>query len=126
MYMYVYVYYICVRVHVCVYASHRFGRTVGDNSLYIRVSCVCVYKTRESSRAIYIYIYPSFDYTPFLFVYILRIRHLTGEFLRRHSSKWRLTDLGRQQAEIAGEWLRKAYYHTFVCIYIFIFMYIYI
>ncbi|GAB5037901.1 Hypothetical protein NocV09_12100080 [Nannochloropsis oceanica] len=31
----------------------------------------------------------------------------SGEFLRRHSSKWRLTDLGRQQAEIAGEWLRN-------------------
>jgi hypothetical protein len=27
---------------------------------------------------------------------------VAGEFLRRHSSKWRLTDLGRQQAEAAG------------------------
>lgn len=36
-----------------------------------------------------------------------KTRTTTGEFLRRHSSKWRLTDLGRQQAEIAGEWLRK-------------------
>jgi broad specificity phosphatase PhoE len=32
---------------------------------------------------------------------------VAGEFLRRHSSKWRLTDLGRQQAEAAGKWLRE-------------------
>ncbi|TMW56602.1 hypothetical protein Poli38472_006612 [Pythium oligandrum] len=30
-----------------------------------------------------------------------------GEFLHRHSSNWRLTDRGRQQAAAAGEWLRK-------------------
>ena len=51
----------------------------------------------------------------------------TGEFLRRHSSKWRLTDLGRQQAEIAGEWLRKVqqkkkeyYYRGDIFIFMFI------
>jgi NAD+ kinase len=33
--------------------------------------------------------------------------HFTPEFLARHSSKWRLTDRGRQQAGVAGEWLRR-------------------
>src|SRR5438874_4087686 len=32
--------------------------------------------------------------------------HFTPEFLARHSSKWRLTDKGREQAHAAGEWLR--------------------
>ncbi|EQC34352.1 hypothetical protein SDRG_08124 [Saprolegnia diclina VS20] len=31
----------------------------------------------------------------------------SGEFKHRHSSNWRLTDRGREQAEAAGEWLRK-------------------
>ncbi|CAK5179887.1 unnamed protein product [Aphanomyces euteiches] len=31
----------------------------------------------------------------------------SGEFKNRHSSNWRLTDRGREQAEAAGEWLRK-------------------
>jgi len=30
-----------------------------------------------------------------------------GEFMQRHSSLWRLTDKGRQQAIVAGEWIRK-------------------
>jgi NAD+ kinase len=30
----------------------------------------------------------------------------SGEFKNRHSSKWRLTDRGREQSEAAGEWLR--------------------
>lgn len=30
----------------------------------------------------------------------------TGAFLKRHSSLWRLTDRGREQARITGEWLR--------------------
>lgn len=30
-----------------------------------------------------------------------------GEFKNRHSSNWRLTDRGRQQALAAGEWLRE-------------------
>ena len=30
----------------------------------------------------------------------------TGAFLKRHSSLWRLTDRGRDQARITGEWLR--------------------
>ena len=30
-----------------------------------------------------------------------------GEFLKRHSSKWRLTDTGRHQAASAGEWIVK-------------------
>ena len=30
----------------------------------------------------------------------------TGAFLNRHSSLWRLTDRGREQARTAGEWLR--------------------
>ena len=34
----------------------------------------------------------------------------TGEFLRRHSSGWRLTDVGRQQAECAGQWLKDNFY----------------
>lgn len=31
----------------------------------------------------------------------------TEEFLKRHSSKWRLTDKGRRQAKKAGEWIRE-------------------
>jgi NAD+ kinase len=31
----------------------------------------------------------------------------TGAFLKRHSSLWRLTDRGREQAETAGAWLRE-------------------
>ncbi len=31
----------------------------------------------------------------------------SGEFLKRHSSQWRLTDEGREQAKIAGEFIRK-------------------
>lgn len=31
----------------------------------------------------------------------------TEEHLKRHSSKWRLTDEGIRQAETAGEWIRK-------------------
>src|SRR5262249_38727745 len=34
-------------------------------------------------------------------------RHFTPEFLARHSSKWRLTDRGREQARAAGVWLRE-------------------
>lgn len=30
----------------------------------------------------------------------------SGEFLKRHSSLWRLTDRGREQAVAAGQWLR--------------------
>lgn len=29
------------------------------------------------------------------------------EFGKRHSSKWRLTDLGRKQARVAGDWIRE-------------------
>lgn len=32
--------------------------------------------------------------------------YYSGEFMRRHSSLWRLTDKGQQQARIAGEWIR--------------------
>ena len=32
--------------------------------------------------------------------------HFTPEFLARHSSKWRLTEQGEQQARAAGAWLR--------------------
>lgn len=35
----------------------------------------------------------------------------TGAFLKRHSSLWRLSDRGREQARIAGEWLRKEIDH---------------
>jgi NAD+ kinase len=28
-------------------------------------------------------------------------------FLERHGSRWRLTDRGREQAEVAGEWIRR-------------------
>ena len=31
----------------------------------------------------------------------------TGPFLDRHSSQWRLTDRGREQAHRAGEWMRE-------------------
>jgi NAD+ kinase len=33
--------------------------------------------------------------------------HFTPEFLARHSSKWRLTELGQEQARAAGAWLRE-------------------
>lgn len=33
-------------------------------------------------------------------------RHFTAEFQARHSSNWRLTDRGIQQAQAAGEWIR--------------------
>jgi NAD+ kinase len=39
--------------------------------------------------------------------------HYTPEFLARHSSKWRLTDRGVQQARMAGEWLRANVAQTF-------------
>lgn len=32
----------------------------------------------------------------------------SGEFLRRHSSQWRLTEVGRDQAASAGKYLREA------------------
>ncbi|RHY36996.1 hypothetical protein DYB34_002862, partial [Aphanomyces astaci] len=41
----------------------------------------------------------------------------SGEFKNRHSCNWRLTDRGREQAEAAGEWLRKedlAYYDRYL------------
>jgi len=31
----------------------------------------------------------------------------SGEFMNRHSSQWRLSDLGREQARIAGRWIKK-------------------
>ena len=34
-------------------------------------------------------------------------RFFTEEFKNRHSSKWRLTDKGREQAGKAGEWIRE-------------------
>lgn len=33
--------------------------------------------------------------------------YYSGEFMRRHSSLWRLTDKGQQQARVAGEWIRN-------------------
>jgi NAD+ kinase len=33
-------------------------------------------------------------------------RHYTDEFLLRHSSKWRLTDKGIEQAKAAGDWIK--------------------
>lgn len=33
--------------------------------------------------------------------------HYSGEFLMRHSSLWRLTDRGIEQAGIAGKWIRE-------------------
>ena len=30
----------------------------------------------------------------------------SGAFLERHSSLWRLTDRGREQAQVAGSWLK--------------------
>ena len=30
-----------------------------------------------------------------------------GKFLDRHSSQWRLTDRGREQAHLAGKWMRE-------------------
>jgi NAD+ kinase len=37
----------------------------------------------------------------------------TAEFLRRHSSSWRLTDKGIAQAKAAGEWIRKNFNPVF-------------
>jgi len=37
----------------------------------------------------------------------------TDEFKARHSSTWRLTELGREQARIAGEWIRTNIGATF-------------
>jgi broad specificity phosphatase PhoE len=34
-------------------------------------------------------------------------RHFTRDFLARHSSKWRLTPRGVEQAHAAGDWLRR-------------------
>lgn len=34
-------------------------------------------------------------------------RHLTEEFLTLHSSRWRLSPTGCEQAQITGEWLRE-------------------
>jgi NAD+ kinase len=34
-------------------------------------------------------------------------RHFTPEFLARHSSRWRLTERGQEQARAAGAWLRR-------------------
>lgn len=34
-------------------------------------------------------------------------RHYTGEFQARHSSQWRLTDRGQEQARAAGAWVRR-------------------
>ena len=31
----------------------------------------------------------------------------TREFANRHTSNYRLTDLGRQQARVAGDWIRN-------------------
>src|SRR6476469_2760454 len=33
--------------------------------------------------------------------------HVNEAFLNRHSSRWRLTDLGVRQAHAAGRWLRQ-------------------
>jgi NAD+ kinase len=40
-------------------------------------------------------------------------RHFTPEFLARHSSKWRLTPRGTEQARAAGDWLRRHVAPTF-------------
>jgi NAD+ kinase len=40
-------------------------------------------------------------------------RHFTPEFLSRHSSKWRLTPRGEEQARAAGDWLRRNVSHAF-------------
>lgn len=37
----------------------------------------------------------------------------TGEFRNRHSSQYRLTDHGRTQAKIAGEYIRENIYKSF-------------
>lgn len=39
--------------------------------------------------------------------------HYTPEFRLRHSSTWRLTDLGIRQAQAAGKWLRENLTFTF-------------
>lgn len=41
----------------------------------------------------------------------------TKEHLKRHSSKWRLTDKGIEQAKKANEWLRQAFREKFDCCY---------
>eukprot|EP01119_Soliformovum_irregulare_P005798 TRINITY_DN17547_c0_g1_i2.p1 TRINITY_DN17547_c0_g1~~TRINITY_DN17547_c0_g1_i2.p1 ORF type:complete len:320 (-),score=48.73 TRINITY_DN17547_c0_g1_i2:37-996(-) len=40
------------------------------------------------------------------------------EFMKRHTSKYRLTDNGRKQADIAGEWIRKNIGDTFDAYYV--------
>jgi broad specificity phosphatase PhoE len=40
-----------------------------------------------------------------------------GDFLERHSSLWRLTEKGEDQAKIAGEWLRDNNLSRFDCLY---------
>jgi NAD+ kinase len=40
-------------------------------------------------------------------------RHFTPEFLSRHSSRWRLTPRGEEQARAAGDWLRRHVSHAF-------------
>ena len=40
-----------------------------------------------------------------------------GDFLERHSSLWRLTEKGEDQAKIAGEWLRSNNLSRFDCLY---------
>ena len=42
----------------------------------------------------------------------------SGEFLRRHSGQWRLTDQGIEQAEAAGAWLRAHYPEGFERLYV--------
>lgn len=37
---------------------------------------------------------------------------MSPEFLGRHTSSFRLTDLGRHQAKLAGEWLRGEFFKT--------------
>jgi NAD+ kinase len=39
--------------------------------------------------------------------------HFTEEFLKRHSSSWRLTEKGRTQATTAGAWIRENIAPTF-------------
>ena len=41
----------------------------------------------------------------------------SGEFLNRHSSFWRLTDRGREQAFVAGEWINRRLQPRFDCWY---------
>ena len=45
-------------------------------------------------------------------------RMFTQEFLNRHSSTWQLTDKGRKQAGIAGEWVKKNIANSFYRYYV--------